>query len=128
MGRDPLAKGHKSHGPLKARRKRTRRKKSQRRQRQILRKFEQKNLPPKPKRKTKPCFFCGLDVLITKITKDHLLPKSRGGGGGANLVGCCQPCNSDKGSLTLEEYRLVIAFRKGMIVGAVMPFPGELAS
>lgn len=38
------------------------------------------------------------------MTSDHLIPKSRGGGGGANKVKCCFQCNNEKGDRTEAEY------------------------
>src|SRR5215472_897298 len=42
--------------------------------------------------------------------RDHLTPEA---------------CNTDKGQLTLEEYRIVVAFRKGWLKQASLRFPGE---
>lgn len=47
------------------------------------------------------CFYCGA---TDGITKDHQIPKSRGGGRGKNLVWCCVNCNSAKGDRTPEEW------------------------
>ena len=58
------------------------------------------------------------------LTRDHLLPKARGGTG-QMTVDCCCDCNNDKGRLTVEEYRVVVAFRKGMIAISDLKFPGE---
>lgn len=39
-------------------------------------------------------------------TKDHKVPKSRGGMSGAdNLVWACRRCNQEKGDMTVSEYR-----------------------
>ena len=43
--------------------------------------------------------------MLLTATRDHKTPKSRGGGSGDNIVLACQPCNTDKGDLTEEEYR-----------------------
>jgi len=52
------------------------------------------------------CFYCWRDVGPEKLTIDHKLPKSKGGGNKLkNLVLACRPCNRDKGSQTFEEYR-----------------------
>jgi 5-methylcytosine-specific restriction endonuclease McrA len=38
-------------------------------------------------------------------TEDHVVPRTRGGGDElANLVLACQPCNTDKGSQTIEQW------------------------
>jgi 5-methylcytosine-specific restriction endonuclease McrA len=73
------------------------------------------------------CFYCGDLISRKKKTKDHVIPKSRQGSNKPeNLVDACKPCNCLKGCLTLEEFRLVVAFRKGLIRAAKMRFPGEL--
>lgn len=52
------------------------------------------------------CVYCGSKH---KLTIDHVLPKSRGGGNTwDNLVTCCQTCNSFKGNRTPEEANMII--------------------
>jgi 5-methylcytosine-specific restriction endonuclease McrA len=84
------------------------------------------------------CFYCNT-VLVkfvsnkrhrlnppNGLTRDHLQPKDRGGAQlGNNIVDCCCNCNVDKARLTLAEYRLVVAFRNGIIKGVQFKFPGE---
>lgn len=74
------------------------------------------------------CYYCG-KILDTRrpvtgekhfpdmATVDHLIPASRGGNKFSilNTVDACFGCNTDKGRLTLDEYRLVIAFRRGLV-------------
>jgi 5-methylcytosine-specific restriction endonuclease McrA len=82
------------------------------------------------KRRNRPvanCFYCGEPISRAKRTKDHKLPSSRHGSDDSwNLVDCCKPCNQLKGMLTLEEFRVVVAFQKGLILPAKMKFPGEI--
>lgn len=47
-----------------------------------------------------PCFYCG----AAAESVDHLLPRSRGGKEGVNLVPACYRCNQMKGDMTLEEF------------------------
>jgi len=54
-------------------------------------------------------------------SRDHLTPEVRGGG----IVLACEGCNNNKGRLTIEEYRLAVAFRKGWLRKASLRFPGE---
>jgi len=81
------------------------------------------------------CFYCS--KLLIKFaskkhrvvppnarSKDHLTPICRGGRD-SKKVTCCEECNNDKARLTLEEYRVVVAFRKGMINESNLLFPGE---
>lgn len=50
------------------------------------------------------CFYCGKLTEGSKWTLDHKIPKSRGGRGPDNKVGCCATCNRTKGSMTVEEF------------------------
>jgi 5-methylcytosine-specific restriction endonuclease McrA len=73
------------------------------------------------------CFYCGKEVSRKKKTRDHVIPKSRHGSSQPNnLVDACKPCNQLKGCLTLEEFRLVVAYRNGCVRPARMRFPGEM--
>jgi len=47
-----------------------------------------------------PCFYCGGQP----NSVDHMIPRSRGGKGGENLVPCCSPCNQMKGCMTVPEF------------------------
>ena len=66
-----------------------------------------KPLLRQPRRRTKPegdpvCTYCGA---THDITKDHVIPKSRGGDRGVgNKVWACRNCNSSKGARTPEEW------------------------
>lgn len=98
------------------------------------------------------CFYCGRPLYETKqpktqlgsiidkllpapsvhrdwprVTIDHIIPKSRGGTkrDPNNLVHACAECNQHKDRLTLEEYRVVQAFRFGYVSGVEYKFPGE---
>lgn len=80
------------------------------------------------------CFYCGIRLIRTggkgkaARTKDHKQPRSRGGSWqSTNIVLACWPCNIEKGKLTVDEYRAVLAFRRGLLkVGKEMfRFAGE---
>jgi 5-methylcytosine-specific restriction endonuclease McrA len=50
------------------------------------------------------CQYCGEKGKISSLTYDHVLPKSRGGKTTwKNIVTCCEPCNSKKGSKLPQE-------------------------
>lgn len=52
------------------------------------------------------CPYCLRTLPIKESTKDHVIPRSRGGKTEPqNIVLSCQSCNSEKGSLTPEEYK-----------------------
>jgi 5-methylcytosine-specific restriction endonuclease McrA len=72
------------------------------------------------------CFYCDKQLSRQKKTRDHLTPKSRNGSNRPNnIVDACRDCNQLKGSLTLEEFRVVIAFRFGVVQKPKFRFPGE---
>lgn len=54
------------------------------------------------------CYYCGCELTKKTMTQDHLTPVSRGGGGLSkdNIRPSCRECNTEKGNLTEEEYRL----------------------
>lgn len=63
----------------------------------------------------KPCRYCGIPMSGRKSThwraptRDHVVPQSRGGGGGP-IFYCCLACNQDKGSLSLGEWLRSLIF------------------
>ena len=73
------------------------------------------------------CFYCRRRLTRKNKTRDHVQPRSRNGSDKPhNVVEACKTCNCLKGCLTLEEFRLVIAYRQGRIKKARMLFPGEI--
>ncbi len=57
---------------------------------------------------TRLCAYCGDDE---PGTRDHVIPKSRGGADEPdNLVYCCHPCNFKKGAKTPEEAGMPIIY------------------
>lgn len=68
------------------------------------------------------CGYCGVSIKkfqtrhkqvhpANMATKDHIIPRSRGGGSHGNIMWCCSQCNADKHNLTLNEWRLVLSLR-----------------
>lgn len=52
------------------------------------------------------CPYCLKPMLPEEMTRDHVLPKSRGGKTEkGNIIIVCKHCNQEKGALTLEEYK-----------------------
>lgn len=51
------------------------------------------------------CVYCGAKGVLTR---DHIWPRARGGGGVAagNIVPACKTCNREKGQMTAYEYFL----------------------
>ena len=53
------------------------------------------------------CFYCGKEVKRSKITLDHVYPASLGGPTvPINLVPACRNCNSTKGDMTPEQFKI----------------------
>ena len=97
------------------------------------------------------CFYCGVELLSfpdahklaarrniedhnkcrkfcmqLTSTQDHTTPKClTRNNRNMDVVACCQTCNARKGQLTLEEFRIVQAFRYGQISGVELKFAGE---
>ena len=73
------------------------------------------------------CFYCDRMLSYSKKTRDHLTPRSRNGSNQSNnIVNACRTCNCLKGQLTLDEFRMVIAYRHGLVDEPKFKFPGEL--
>jgi len=52
------------------------------------------------------CHYCGKLVAISRITRDHKIPKSKGGIGKENIVPACRSCNTEKADMMYIEYIL----------------------
>lgn len=53
------------------------------------------------------CLYCGREFRESELTRDHVLPISRGGKNlWSNVVAACKRCNAHKGSLSPEEARM----------------------
>ncbi len=58
------------------------------------------------------CAYCGTALHPTLFAVDHVHPKSRGGTRDLeNLLPVCTPCNSGKGTKSLEDYRMYLAVK-----------------
>lgn len=57
------------------------------------------------------CYYCKRQCLergseeTLRPTRDHYLPKIRGGGKGTNIVLCCVACNRLKSDMTGDEFK-----------------------
>jgi 5-methylcytosine-specific restriction endonuclease McrA len=57
------------------------------------------------------CPYCEKQIDWRQLSIDHVIPWSREGTGDPdNLVWSCRECNSSKGSLTGDEYKLLLEF------------------
>jgi len=52
------------------------------------------------------CMYCGEQFKQVDLTRDHIIPMSRGGSDSwENVVTACYRCNNQKGNLTPEEWK-----------------------
>lgn len=82
------------------------------------------------------CYYCGVGLTgnlakgakqpPTHHTQDHQVPRAyQMRGFKDQKIHCCAQCNQEKGMLTPSEYRVVLAFRAGMIPVPDLLFHGE---
>lgn len=65
------------------------------------------------------CAYCGIETKkggtkranFCRPTRDHVIPASRGGKDGFNIVLACRDCNCEKSDMTVDEYRILLAIR-----------------
>src|ERR1043166_8431150 len=58
------------------------------------------------------CWYCGR---TGKLTRDHVVPKSKGGTNRHNnILPTCYDCNQEKRNLSLEEYRAYCHDKTGL--------------
>jgi len=50
------------------------------------------------------CHYCSKEISEKLITKDHIIPRSKGGYGPDNIVPCCRKCNLKKADMSYYEY------------------------
>jgi 5-methylcytosine-specific restriction endonuclease McrA len=51
------------------------------------------------------CVWCGREVWLRDLTREHVVPRSRGGAMTAeNAVVACRPCNKRRGSKPVDAY------------------------
>jgi len=57
------------------------------------------------------CAYCGAALATTRLTRDHVIPVSRGGlDTWMNVVTACRNCNQRKGGQTPEQARMMLLF------------------
>lgn len=57
------------------------------------------------------CAYCGHAFSSSHLTRDHVIPLSRGGRDAwMNVVAACRPCNQRKGGYTPEEARMELLY------------------
>ena len=75
---------------------------------------KRKNKPSRQKRRAKPllaicggrCAYCGKFLNSSMFSRDHIIPKSRGGSHlPANILPACKGCNLLKANLSLPEFK-----------------------
>lgn len=73
------------------------------------------------------CMYCGGKFPISMLTRDHVLPRSRGGGDDwENVVTACKPCNARKDNMTIKEAEkldirlLAVPYRPNIAEGLIL--------
>ena len=73
------------------------------------------------------CMYCGNRLPTPMLTRDHVLPRSRGGDDDwSNVVTACKPCNARKDNHTIEEAErngirlLAVPYRPNLAEGLVL--------
>lgn len=57
------------------------------------------------------CAYCGCELPVARLTRDHILPVSRGGQDQwMNVVTACRPCNQRKAGRTPEQARMLLLY------------------
>lgn len=55
------------------------------------------------------CWYCGKEMEPSKLTKDHVFPRSKGGANDMdNIIMVCKTCNSSKGNMDLFEWYVTV--------------------
>lgn len=58
------------------------------------------------------CCYCNDPVIGIHRTREHLVPKSRGGNGSQyNIKPCCRACNQERGNKSLTEWLVILNWR-----------------
>jgi 5-methylcytosine-specific restriction endonuclease McrA len=57
------------------------------------------------------CAYCGVHFHVDDLTREHIVPTSRGGHDGwMNCITACRPCNGRKGNRMPEEARMSLLY------------------
>lgn len=57
------------------------------------------------------CAYCGAELPVARLTRDHILPVSRGGQDQwMNVVTACRPCNQRKAGRTPEQAHMLLLY------------------
>ena len=57
------------------------------------------------------CAYCGAELSTARLTRDHIIPVSRGGQDTwMNVVTACRNCNQRKGGMTPEQAHMMLLF------------------
>ena len=67
------------------------------------------------------CYYCDRELNEKiKFTRDHLIPKSKGGTDKlSNLVPCCGECNEFKADLTFSQFQCLVRVVKKIITSSM---------
>ena len=63
---------------------------------------------------TRKCCYCELDIPRSEVTREHIIPKSKGGKGGL-IAPCCRSCNQQKKDMFLIDFVLLLMKQQGQM-------------
>lgn len=76
------------------------------------------------------CFYCRVELTLprepnsrkkTRVTRDHLIPRSKGGPQGrSNVVAACYACNNLRGNMPWLDYLVLIRLRMAVHEGETL--------
>lgn len=77
--------------------------------------------PKRAKPNTGNCCYCEIRLNDSNYTKEHVIPKRRGGN---KVLPCCKECNYEKGGMMLSNYirklnKQLLRFKKGKYIHSV---------
>lgn len=61
------------------------------------------------------CYYCGCDLTVSKMYREHFIPRYKNGTNSiksGNIVPSCFSCNMKKGTKTIEEFRIKLFGKK----------------
>lgn len=60
-------------------------------------------------KRNRPCTYCSKPLSYKRATLDHMTARSKGGKNIGNLALACRSCNERKGSMTVDQFRALLA-------------------
>lgn len=65
----------------------------------------------RPEALSRKCCYCEVSVPRDLVTREHVVPKSKGGKGGV-IAPCCRACNQQKKDMLLIDFILMLMIQR----------------